>query len=427
MKLRPQQKALVEWLESRWYEDYANVIWKMRSGKTLAICTFLSEHVGENLAVLVVCPPAVVEVWEKHWAITKREYSPTITIMSTGKLKDYAEHNRTEYDVVVVDELHQFRYHSARYQALQKLSKESVFRIGLTGTPVDSHLSEMYYPLTWLSKGMFFGEYITKAVFQSTYCYAVSPHLGTKSKFEIRDDIREEFMKAIYDVSSVWEDEKVIPPDHEQVVYPVTPKQRRLASLLSDGKFKVFYDEYGIEFAGMEVAHRRDKTRQLFGGFLISDLRVTVPDVCVSWKWWHMAKLISKIGATRLVVWYRYVYESTLAKETIERVFGVRVEMFTQANLTKFNGDKIDVLLCHPLSAGAGIDISHAEKTIFLSPTPNYTALTQAFYRLADRVGNKKKAYHLIADHSVDKSGYDKIWEKDSVTNEIYGGHHGEV
>ena len=422
MELRPKQAELVDWLDTRWATGYSNVIWMMRSGKTLPICEFLASRVGPEMRCAIVCPPAVVPVWDKHLWEVEHPNMPKIEIISTGALSTNGKIPKGRFDIVVVDEIHQFRANSKRYKALCKLSKGSEYRLALTGTPIDQHLSEMFYPLSWLSNDTFFGEKVTQKAFRATYCYAVSPHLGIRSKWEVRDDIREEFKKAIYEVSSIWKDEDVNPPTHKQVFYPVTRKQKALAQNLADGVFKTLRIEYGVEFGGMELAHRRDKIRQIYGGFLIDELSEVIPNACTTWKWWHLTKLVNQIGHERLVVWYRYVWESQLAKVRLERVFNARVEMFTQSNLAKFNHDQIDVLLCHPLSAGAGIDISHAEKTIFLSPTPNYTALMQAFYRLADRSQQQKLVYHLIADHPVDKMGFEKIWEKEATTEEVYEG-----
>ena len=422
--LTQEQIKLVQTIEDRWDDQYLFVVWMMRSGKTLPICEWVSRQ-SYSTSVLVVCPPAVVPVWEKHYLAQQTGLSPRMEILSSGKLS--AKKNgkavvrsemKNDWDVVIVDEIHEYRYYSARYQNLRWLSKNSEYRIGLTGTPIDQHLSELYYPLTWLSNGLFFGEYITKEAFQLTYCHQTKPRLKEASPWEIRPDIREEFLAEVMKVTSVWENPSVKPPEHKKVEYPLTKIQRKRISELRKGRYRVFARKWQSDLTGLKLAHRKDKMRQIYGGFLLDELGEVSPYRTVSWKWLWLARLLRKTS-NRTVVWYRYRTEIELISEVAQDV-GLSSAEFSLKQLDAFNEDRLDVLICHPKSAGAGIDISHADSAIFVTPTPNWTALMQAFYRLADRTEKRKVIYHMVAAIKEDRESYEALWAKEQVTTEFY-------
>lgn len=425
MELTDKQKGLVEDLEKSWDRGYTNVVWMMRSGKTLPVCEWLATQTGDH-RVLVVCPPAVVPVWHDHWKITKRRGSPEINILSSGQLSqktngDYSVKGicGNDWSIVVVDELHDYRHYSGRLLALRYLSKNSKYRIGMTGTPYDQNLSELYYPLTWLSAGTIFGDNISKQTFRETYCYPTKPHLGKMSPWEVRPSLVDEFTQLVKSVSSVWMHPEVAPPKQEVVRYPLSKRQKGMVGLLGNGSVSYFLSEWGVDLAGCKHAHFRDKMRQVYGGFIL-DESSKPHRVCSTLKWWHMMQILNKTGTRRVVIWYRYLYEAAGIKQLLKSVFGVVVKGYSQTHLEEFRRDEVDILLCHPKSAGAGIDISHAEAAIFVTLTPNWTALMQAFYRLADRSGDVKTIYHMVADCKYDQKSLDSMRQKEQRTLEFY-------
>ena len=135
----------------------------MRAGKTLPVCKYISDWVKEfpNDPVLVVCPSDITDVWIAQLdelEVDREKYS----IIGQGMLshrepEEFREEFDNPYKLIVVDEIHGYREFSQRYKNLKYLSKNSCKRIGLTATPFDKNLQEMFYPIQWLDKGELLG------------------------------------------------------------------------------------------------------------------------------------------------------------------------------------------------------------------------------------------------------------------------------
>ena len=145
--LMSHQVALKEWILERMdephdYPKYAFVCHLMRHGKTLAVCDTLKEFIkdfvyvdkGFKYEIRVLCPARVIHVWEKHAKVVfdKEFYSKAnIKFISHDNIE--ADMMLTDRDIIIIDEIHQFRSvqkESQRFALLDKYSKDSIFRIG---------------------------------------------------------------------------------------------------------------------------------------------------------------------------------------------------------------------------------------------------------------------------------------------------------
>ena len=416
--LRPEQVDLIQNLREADYElGYFLVIWLMREGKTAPVLEYLVQT--DYTDILVVCPPNVIHVWEKELRRHKKDRRYfTIISDSERSINNYV--SRIMPDCIVVDEIHRFRAYSERYKALVRLSRYTSFRIGMTGTPIDQYLSELYYPLQWLSDKKFFGlgkgEAITsKKVFESVYCSPITP--GYKhTKYEINPAIREDFKKEIMKVASIFKSGNVHEARHERVTYPLTAEQMRMIETIErKDEFKKG-DVLNDVFLEATTAIRRDKIRQVYGGFIYHDADVV--KTWRTWKWIYLCRLIRDLGGRRTVIWYKYTYEMNRIMDMLSQY---HIEEYSTHALSRFNDGELDILVCHPASAGAGVDISHAQYAVFISYIPKWIDVMQAFYRLS-KYGEKsdKVIYHLLADHSQDHEDFEKMANKRDATMEIY-------
>ena len=107
-------------------------------GKTM-IATMIAKRFieanGKNTKILVVYPPALADNWHstfKMFGISKR--AQFITNGSLSKVLDGRDqyHDKEEFDLIIVDEAHQFRSDgAARYDELQKICKAPCTEQGL--------------------------------------------------------------------------------------------------------------------------------------------------------------------------------------------------------------------------------------------------------------------------------------------------------
>lgn len=110
-------------------------------GKTIVAAMILKKFIYENgtqTRILVVCPPAI----EEGWVRTAEDFQirPHLAFITTGSLHKVLDRNHYEvpdaeqFDLVVVDESHQFRNQATdRYVALQEICKTPRLRPGEHG------------------------------------------------------------------------------------------------------------------------------------------------------------------------------------------------------------------------------------------------------------------------------------------------------
>lgn len=234
--------------------------------------------------------------------------------------------------------------------------------------------------------------------------------------------IAHDFWIEVKEVSSIYKSGKVQAAEHEVIKYRLTAHQEDIISrILHKEPISESIDEV---MAGLQVSNLRDKVRQVYGGFFLSSGYDILS--CASFKWFELVKLINRLGGKRLVIWYRYVNELHICTRTIPHMYSS--DTYTADNLQKFNDDELDILIAHPAAAGAGVDISHAEHAIFVTHSPKWVEVMQAFYRLSKYEDeNAKKIYHLVADHKQDIDSYVTLKDKERTTMEFYASSKTEV
>ena len=125
------------------------LFWGMRSGKTLTACKYVKDSKAHK--VVIVGPPRVQDVWHTH--INECGINDVCIFVSSAKIKDFnQQYAQREFDVLIIDELHQYNSYSQRFRALRKLRERSKFVIGLTGTPFDKDTEELFYPMQFFFK-----------------------------------------------------------------------------------------------------------------------------------------------------------------------------------------------------------------------------------------------------------------------------------
>ena len=322
---------------------------------------------------------------------------------------------RDDYDVVVADEVHRYRSFSKRYRALKYVSKNSVFRLGLTGTLIDKSLTEMFDPMLWVSRDCFWG---TKNRDVFLRAFAVpdnpkSPYPHYEMPLLMVKKLLPDFRQAIH----VYISDLIKPPTHKKIVYPLTKTQRGLALKLIEKKRIEGLEEMQVELG---PAHIPDKIRQIETGFLLWGERVFKRYDTLKFLW--LKRLTEKLKGQRLLIWYRYIEEKNLIQEALPESVP-----YTATALELFREDRIKIIYAHPKSAGAGIDFSCADASLFLTHNPSNIDLMQAFYRLS-KVGNEKEkfCYHFVSKSSWGAEEHRKMNKKMSYFYELFTLFYGE-
>ena len=157
--LRPYQKVGYNWLRFLYESKLgACLADDMGLGKTLQTIAFIKSIYSKVNKVLIVCPVTILLNWEKEFqkfsdipVVTyhgdKRDYSKEhkIVITSYGIMKKEVDTIFADeiFDVLVLDEVQHLKNIASLGAAAARKIK-TLFRVTLTGTPVENDLAEFY-------------------------------------------------------------------------------------------------------------------------------------------------------------------------------------------------------------------------------------------------------------------------------------------
>ena len=115
----------------------------------------------------------------------------------------------------------------------------------------------------------------------------------------------------------------------------------------------------------------------------------------------------------RFLIWVRFNHEKELVKRTL---WNFNLEEYSNKSRELFIDDKIDGLICHPKSAGEGVNLSHAKYSFFLSFDDSSITMEQAFNRMSSYKGKKNKHIYLFTPNNRHPDIYNKTI-KPSIEN----------
>ena len=421
---RPHQQEVLPFIIER---DHSLLLWGMRSGKTYAAACACKLRGG---MALVVCPAKVVPVWEEALA---RFGVPAELIVSAGLLSSPAEGAReklkrrligVKFSSLVVDEIHFYRDSSSRTKLLISLARKIPWRLGLTGTPFDSNLLEMFYPAQILDQGALFGTsrmrfYLEHGVPKRPNCRL--SEYRPRDEGALRAKIEPMVSRFLPDLDH---------PEAEILLYKLQPRQiRMIRALAVSRKESVLRDrvrEFGPASLDWKPPNLRQKAEQVRSGFYLDgevpgETGSFAKKVCDSDKWRALQSAVDR--GERTIVWIKFKHEYLLALGALR---GMNALTFSEANLRLFREASSGALICHPRSAGCGIDVSCADKAVFASETASAVDNAQAAARLlAPKEGGRnkrKKLVYLLADDPHSQLARARLQAKQDNIRKYLGG-----
>ena len=219
---RPNQKKIYDFISVR---KYSLIVHFMRAGKTYPVCKYIADS---NKKVMIVCPPNVKEVWVKHlndFNVKESKY----TLLSSGVLSQskegigYFRKMAVGYDLAVIDEIHDYKAYSNRFQRLNAMLRGIPQRIGLSATPLEDNLHDMFYIIQLLDRGELFGH--NRGKFELKYCKCLNPR-STYPKMVFREELIPETMKKLNKFTTTYRPEEIKEPEEHFIRYKLTDEQR---------------------------------------------------------------------------------------------------------------------------------------------------------------------------------------------------------
>lgn len=407
------EKGIESLATHKWYFMVVGV----RSGKTLITLRILKEKRFKH--VLIICPPKVIPAWQEEMECEGVTYN----IISIGQFnkKGTAEAYIKEYgvpDCIAFDEIHQIRHSSNRTRNIIKLSKDVPYKIGFTGTPVDSSVLELFYIMKFF-KGNDSPYGTNKLDFYLKYG-SLKPHAVGRREISANDftvskksftRVLEPFQACTYSFLS----EKIKMPRQEFIEFKLTDKQKKWIKAIETNSPIL---EINGENAELTALHKSSKAMQITGGFYIRQDE-SVISLGLSFKYSRLLDLINT-HRTRIIIWTQFIYE----QDKILKLFKnseFSIAKFNEENRKKFNQGGIDILLCHPKSASTGVNISGGEVSIYVGHIPNSIDLIQSMYRMSVYGDESEKIiYHLVPDNKKLTTKVKSILDKSKTSLEIF-------
>lgn len=324
------------------------------------------------------------------------------------------------YDCVIFDEIHNCKNDSLQTSICKYLSALTPHAIGLTGTPVDKNLLELFYQYDVLDNGETFGSsyfaYRNKYFYQCFY------------DWKLKDCAKEVILNTIKRNSIAFDRSECFDlPQSDTVPIYLDPSQEFLdlqKNILTKEIFKFEGKEYPI------TKHFKiQKLVQLASGFMyLGDNILTLKN---NVKLKMLAELLHAID-DKLIIVFKYTQERDIILEELKRlklkslVLDGHTEDKEKVKHQFITDKKIKVLLLYPKCGKEGFDATVCNKMLFFSPIISPTIRKQCKGRI-DRSGQDKSCtfFEFIVNKSVEINVYnnkDKAVELvDSIMEFIKG------
>jgi SNF2 family DNA or RNA helicase len=309
------------------------------------------------------------------------------------------------FDCFVIDEVHRVNdYKSIQSKICFELSKRVRHVIGITGTPVDKSMLELFNIMKVIDLGRSLGGdfflYRNKYFYQHGY------------DWELKTGAKEEILNRISDVVIYFDRKECFDlPKNDEIIWIVDPNDefnRIQTSIVKKGIVEVQDGNVKIKLDSIKA--KGEILRQISAGFFYYDMN--------NQRYTYRLKNNPKVEALidkikdingKIIVFFRYIEEGNiileaLNKSNISYVVVRGGEKSNDENIKKFQEDKkCKIMVAQTSVAGECWDGSIAQVAIFFSPVSSPRIREQCIGRIF-RSGQKEEtlAYYFAMVGSID-------------------------
>lgn len=414
MKLHDYQEYAKTWIVEH---SHCGLLLDMGLGKTLTTLAAIDEIENifcEGNKILIIAPKKVAdETWSaeiEKWGFdftyskvlgtTKKrvealEKEADIYIINRENVVWLVEYYKTKwpFTFVVIDELSSFKSSkSKRFRALRKVRPKIKRFVGLTGTPAPNSLIDLW-PQIYLMDG---GQRLetSQTRFKDRYFVPDKQNGPIVYSWALRPNAEEEIYQKIDDIciSMKAKDFLKLPPRTDNIV-PVSLSNMRAYKQLERDLVLEFKDQ---EITASNSAVLANKLLQMANGAIYDDDKkvISIHDDKLD----ALENIVEESQGQPILVFYQYQHDL----ERLKKRFPQAEELTT---VDKWNSGKIPMLLCHPQSAGHGLNLQKGGHIIvWFGLTWSLEYYQQANARL-DRQGQTEPViiHHLVAKDTVDE------------------------
>jgi len=346
-------------------------------------------------SVLVIAPLRIIQsVWQqeaKKWAFSKHltfslihgKYkesalnkeadiyliNPEAMVWLSERL-DEVYFNRGKpipFDTLVIDEISKFKNSSSkRFKAFKTFFLNFNRRIGLTGTPASNGLINLFGEFMCIDAGERLGK--TKYAFTNKF-FNKSGYMGYG--LETKDGAEDYIHKIISDITyelSLEDAGLELPPVVFNDIYIDLPPSIRTLYNKMEKEFFVKLDN-DKEIDAPNAAAMTMKLRQLCNGSVYDDREL------MTWSKVHDKKLdvleeiIEESEGSPVLLFYQFIHdrERILVKYPKAVFFKAGMSAsVTEDIISRWNDNKIELLVASPFSTGHGLNLQYAKKAMMV-------------------------------------------------------------
>jgi SNF2 family DNA or RNA helicase len=426
-----------------------NLFFDVGTGKTLAALLIMN-RVWHCKKTLVVCPPSAINSWRdnisNHTSLSHTvligdrdgrfenlETDRDVYVINYEGLKTvFGKFTRAndskgewvidqskfkwDFDCVVFDEVHRCKtYNAIQSQICFELSKRTNHAIGLSGTPVDNSLLDIFNVQKVIdigaSLGINFFAYRTRYFVKYGFNWKVK---NKACKTEILDRLSQSVLsfnrEECFDLPEIQEIVKTVEPSDEFL---------EMQDAIINGKTLSFGGDNTLFADADKPSNIGIKLKELASGFVYTNGKDPTTGDNIKIAHWlktnpKLTSLLSFIESTtsKIIVFYQFLSEREALEAAFKSnrikfvsLFGGQKLQDRQQYIDDFKNDpKIQVMLAHPACASEGFDGFVANVVVFFDVVVSPKIRTQCIGRIQRR-GQKKNCLviDLVLERSIDQ------------------------
>ena len=399
------------------------------TGKTRSV---LDAIVNRESRTLVLAPLSILEA---SWGDDIEKFTPNLTYAvayAKNREKAFAgneqvvitNHDAVKwilknkqvlkgFDTVVIDEFTAFKNKdSQRSKAMLKISKEFNFRIAMSGTPNSNTILDIWHPTLIVDDGERLGHRFYS--FRSAVC--TSRFNGFANEWVDKDDAEETVAVAIADINIRHELESCIdmPPQTVHTLNITLPPKimQQYKQLSEDSVLYTGTATINAIHAGAKVK----KLLQLCTGALYDqngDVQSVHPE-----RYELVMQLVAERKHSLVAFNWKHEKRAMTALAEKQGISHATIDGDTPPHKRKeivdrMQAGQLQVVFCHPQSAGHGLTMTKATAVIWASPTYNaehYQQFNRRIYRAGQN--ERTEVIHIAARNTWEPDVYEKLQSK---------------
>lgn len=325
-----------------------------------------------------------------------------------------------DFDAIIIDELSSFKSPKAkRWRCLKRVAKLARIVWGLTGTPAGNGYIDLWPEMFLIDGGERLGH--TLGEFRTKW-FSPGAHKGNiVYEWRLKPGAKEDIDRRLSDIclSMSKEDWLTLPPVvHNTVTVRMDAKERKLYDRLRR--------DCVLPLLGGELADMKNFDQAIVGGTaatlsgkLLQMANGAVYDEDGGVVHIHdrkldaLADIAEEAHGQSLLVFYSYRHDIDRIRER----FPQAVEIGGSETIRAWNAGEIPMLLCHPASAGHGLNLQQGGHIIVWFGLPWSLELYQQANARLNRMGQGQSVivHHVVCEGTLDEKVLSALTEKDAV------------